>query len=360
MITYLLGAGASYNCIPVVGNFKQRVDGLLKYITKTYVNRTAKNDIKDYESFAAFLKDFNRFFSWLMNEESADLLAMKLYKSEKFEFFYETKIWLTLVILLFQYYRPHDARYDKFFANIYQDFDGPISNISRQMAVISWNYDIQFEISYSDFLDKGAVMNTRMIQAELDVYPSFSNNDSFSKFSITKLNGSAIVQDHSLSNEMIFDIQQLNRERIIKDDNQHGLLHPEVINNIVDLYNFCKKEKPKIDLTFSWESDNPSNAEDRAKRVMEKTEELIIIGYSFPELNRKVDESLFLGNKSIKRIQIQNPNFNEEKVIWFKRWIEECTESTDIKTEIRTNVEEFLSPMGPDPKRTTKGMRRVN
>lgn len=64
-------------------------------------------------------------------------------------------------------------------------------------------------------------------------------------------------------------------------------------------------------LSFVWEEKNLDQVLDFAKKRVIDTEELIIIGYSFPYVNRRIDEQLLQSMSGLQKVWIQDPNFEE-------------------------------------------------
>ena len=78
-----------------------------------------------------------------------------------------------------------DSRYDSFFATLLNNNKLLNPNIN----IVSWNYDMQFELAYSDFnFDR---YNIGMIQDMLQVFPTahINNYVDYNKSAIIKLNG---------------------------------------------------------------------------------------------------------------------------------------------------------------------------
>lgn len=64
-------------------------------------------------------------------------------------------------------------------------------------------------------------------------------------------------------------------------------------------------------MSYIWENKNLEEIKALAKQRVLDTEELIVIGYSFPYVNRFADEEILKSMPSLKRIWIQDPNYDD-------------------------------------------------
>lgn len=71
------------------------------------------------------------------------------------------------------------------------------------------------------------------------------------------------------------------------------------------------KRKISFDNTikYAWENQNSADLID-ACNVMENTATLVIIGYSFPDFNKSIDQQLFMRMPNLKKIIIQDPSLD--------------------------------------------------
>ena len=98
------------------------------------------------------------------------------------------------------------------------------------------------------------------------------------------------------------------------------------------------------DLTFAWEAgDRQSITIERAKKVVAETEELVIIGYSFPYVNRVIDKDLIGSMLSLKNVFIQDPYINEKRFNLIKRRIHEFN-NNEPDVEHIDDAQEFYIP----------------
>lgn len=303
-ITYLFGAGASAgngkllfsgygqanelpNGVPIVKDFNDDINAFINHF-KDYANKYGivnKLSPKIIELFTSLYGD-------LMHLYSFDTYAKSLYESElpdEREKYGKLKVLLKCYLVFRQLSVSRDRRYDLFFATLVNE-----GKIPSNVNFLSWNYDTQVESSLSMF--------TR---------PEEGNNKSFTKFVNTNL-----LQDIELGTreEMPF---------LLKLNGSVGLLSNlsdfEFVNNVKPnsdkaiqyVYEICKEyfENGNIpQIYFSWEhKDNQPQKLQlvKAKEILKRTNILIVVGYSFPTLNRIVDSELLNSMDQDAQIYVQ-------------------------------------------------------
>ncbi len=208
-----------------------------------------------------------------------------------------------------------DKRYDSFVAAIAQKSDELIE-LNSSIKILSWNYDIQFELCLQRFLNK----IFHLVQDKYQILPNKSilNGNAptlnLSQFCMVKMNGNAIW-DEDLSGTCgphtatIFD-----RNKLVTDNDE--LLgyciekYAPYINNTHGRYDV----DPSLHFNFAWEYEegfsqkynlHESNLQ-CAEQIAAETEILVVIGYSFPIFNRKIDKKLFKGMGKLKKVYIQD------------------------------------------------------
>ncbi|MBQ0088225.1 MAG: hypothetical protein KBT27_02695 [Prevotellaceae bacterium] len=205
-----------------------------------------------------------------------DFVQLKTIKNVLCAFF----VWIQLTSKL-------DQRYDTFLANILQMYN---LYIPKDISILSWNYDSQFEIAYRYYSKNG----------RLPIYDKNITKD-FSKLSengrIFKLNGSANFGDFTAVN---FINDDTNLEPIL----QVILYYGNLVADTSSLgYQFASK------LSFAWEpSSQDENMMNAINSTTVDTETVVIIGYSFPFCNREIDRRIFASMQNLKTIYIQDPN----------------------------------------------------
>ncbi|MEN8191896.1 MAG: hypothetical protein ABFS12_03710 [Bacteroidota bacterium] len=186
---------------------------------------------------------------------------------------------------------PLDKRYRTFWADYINGHDTPPSS---NIKIISWNYDMQFEFSFSKFKN----YNLELTQQEIQVFPAKLKTIDKNKFCLLKINGTAGLFKEGNLNE-------LENQFDLKDhhlDNYNIEILLEQFNS-----NYRRVSSSPV-FSFAWEN-NSIVRETRkiAKELLKKTDVLIIIGYSFPSFNKLIDRDLFENIDNLKKVYFQAP-----------------------------------------------------
>lgn len=380
-ITYLLGAGASCGirtpredrkqddldklrnvALPLVYEIPKRINKIINILKTAQGGFGAEIDltelIKGYQKYykLSFTKDtnnpvlfydveltelckeFERFFNEVENHASIDTLAKKYYffgdKSPHPHFTYERiKQLIDLFFILEHFIREFDLRYDLFIATILkQKKDGSIY-LPSNIKILSWNYDFYLEFALSkfyqiDYLDQ---CHNRFNSLFAD---GFGDSGMFKLFKLNGSIGGFYCNGKDYSDKIDFRIfRNCNNEEV-----ELMPMHPPRNKNIVNFIewilrkNFLYKHKKIFaPINFAWEQhlidfivEPPSHLLD----ALDRTNILVIIGYSFPTFNRETDKGILKALKNVSKIYIQVP-------------------SIDTFDEIRTKIvslSEFIDP----------------
>lgn len=215
-VTYLLGAGASYDAVPIVGEMEHRLFELINTNRIFPVSRANKKEAKSSERITRNLESlseanklisrdkvdiqpFYRSLEWLYkgmaNHASVDTFAKKLFlkanegDNTAKKDLQMLKFTLSAFLTIEQLLNREDLRYDKFFASILGE---NTKDLPPNINIISWNYDLQFEIAYSDYSNQTSMKN---IQNDLNLLTKHDQNINtpLYQFSILKLNGDSNI-----------------------------------------------------------------------------------------------------------------------------------------------------------------------
>ncbi|MNJ95018.1 hypothetical protein D3C87_127220 [compost metagenome] len=299
-ITYLLGAGASYNALPVVNQISERLKEFRKISIRTpnigipdFFSKHGFEKVDDVTSPSKMevLSDLGKSISWLILENdkhfSIDTFAKKLYLQKDFNNLHKLKITLSCFFVYLQN-TGFDNRYDSFFASILDD----LKILPPNLKFLSWNYDYQFEIAFSNFIKNKKLSHNQQALNVCSKGIKSPDRDSANSFGIYKLNGTTSLIDNG-NNINILD--NINEDEI------------ELLNEIVTYYYYSIKRKIPTTLSFAWEEEN-ENYINSVSRCIKNTDILIVIGYSFPFFNRKIDTMLLKSMSKLKKIYIQDPS----------------------------------------------------
>lgn len=327
MITYLIGAGASANCLPVVANLPDRVIDVIERLKGDSLSLAqvppTPNDQPSYEEMKLrMMIDMQ----WLADKASlhasVDTFAKKLYLTGKHDELKKLKCALTSFFIIWQSLKQNDMRYDTFFASIL-NISG--TSLPEKIRIVSWNYDFQLEIAYREYFGNHSIRNVR---SALNVFSKESQlANKKGGFAVYKLNGTASVYDdfgrpHELIDQ--YD-EEFTTNHLVQVVNAHFIL--------------MNQSNPKLSLSFAWEGGHRDFLGHMASDVSE-TEVLVIIGYSFPFFNRGVDSFLLNAMGKLKKVYIQSEEANNIR----DRFIATRERSEGMDIRMSGDIGQFLLP----------------
>ena len=162
--------------------------------------------------------------------------------------------------------------------------------IPHNIHVISWNYDSQFEIAYKEYSK----------EKELPV-ASKKHLLADKAYKIIKVNGTA-------SFDNISDIRALREEypRLTNMARGEDYIDATRTRYILDLYKKFKTEAGATQLSFAFDGRQEKSLYNAVDRIIEYTDVLVVIGYTFPFFNREIDRRLLRRFGSASTIYIQD------------------------------------------------------
>ncbi len=297
-ITYLLGAGASANALPVVKIIPERLsqfrDDVKKYLNPKKEIITQRDiDKKPHQ----IITDIDWLLEQTKKHMSIDTFAKKLWTRGNREELMKLKKLLSY-FFIFEQVDKLDMRYDNFIASIIDSTKKP----SNDVRILNWNYDYQFEKAYSEYQ---GYSDLDIIQEKLNVAPSpnKTNPDStqgfLDKLCLVKLNGTTSFK--TMEGEILNLIKDLKKR---KDEIEFKKIF-ESHYNTPDSHSL---------VTFAWEK-NQLPSHQKVQFILNHTVAMVIIGYSFPQFNREVDKQIFNQLQGTgKKIYIQDLNTDTIKV----------------------------------------------
>jgi hypothetical protein len=306
MVTYLLGAGASANALPLVGeDFKKRLEVFVKELKRIEdENETIVNKSSIYEHLLKQVKA----------HASPDTYAKKLFllgenwlvNYNQFKNFLGCYIIWEQLEKGFLTFKKNDSTFEgvdqntynkisKLIDDRYDVFCAALQNSPAELPInfslISWNYDWQLEKTINQYDITGWTLEETRNKLNIE-------NKSF------RLNGSAWFE-----NKNSFDNKYPFNNLLIKDD-EYLRLFCDIINDDKNAY--------KNHLKFAWEFDINTVMKNQIDKILSNSNTIVVIGYSFPYYNRKVDKLIiesFLKNKDIdlekSTFYLQYPNKEE-------------------------------------------------
>ncbi len=327
-ITYLFGAGASANAVPVVSNFAKNLNDFRNWVGLT------KGPLLDHikEIRGRFIEDLTIVIEGCKDHYSIDTYAKKLYLTEQHEKLKRLKRILDafLIHIHFTGNNNIDKRYDAFIAAIMQEGPNNEFYFPSNLKILSWNYDIQFELAsqyYFSGLKPEIICNNR-----LQMIPNHSkpiiNTQLFSYVKLNGTSGAEIIKDR-------FYMKWQDYITFLGSPSNSGLL-----TKILYDYNERRDANIVPALTFAWEHNSMSvYSWESAKDIAEKTNILVVIGYSFPSFNRSLDKTLLNSMPKLEEVVIQTKDNTVNEII---------SKVSSIRNDITINshigVEEFHIP----------------
>lgn len=288
-VTYLLGAGASagqkdangirLRGVPTICEFAQECQLCIEWVRK-----------QNYFDYSSFEQELEWLLNVCTNYPTVDTYARMLFTTRQ-NGYLRLKHALSLFLTLIQKHYPHDIRYDGWIAALVND-DGMMPD---SMNVLSWNYDAQFEMAYCGYFkdaDLKYLWNVTNVLNKSLVYTP-KNND---KFSFIKLNGTAFTHwSDGMGTTGIFD----------------ALVHPdrEMPIETVLVQSLRQANNVENELSYVWETLKHDDVFlQTIKDRVEDTEVVVIIGYSFPYVNRSMDKLIFASMPKLQKIYVQDLN----------------------------------------------------
>lgn len=320
-VTYLLGAGASKNSLPILNQFTSRLIKFKNKIEQLPFNEigTELSEIKNQ-----LLGDISIILPELKPHQTIDTYAKRLFLTNDRKLVQLKRILITFFLFeqtLEQYPQENlikedkteaiDKRYDGFIASLISPKVGNLS-MPNNVNILTWNYDLQLELSLAKYQ-----VNLKRVYENYNIYP-FKRDIITDKFSIVHLNGQALLSSKD----------QYGKSFIEEFINFSSSNLSVCLGNALKIYQrlIDSDSSDTIErFSYAWESNRESKplifktAHDQFEHIAEKTECLVLIGYSFPFVNRVYDKKLFeniLKSKKLKSIYIQDPHSkNIESII---------------------------------------------
>lgn len=335
-IVYLFGAGASYEALPVYADFVKRLERFWSYILKL--------EIEPHPVYVEALNQIKKF-----KTPDTYAAALTLRKEEKKLAILKTLI--TLFIGYEQFFKPVDEfeamnrfgmlnndgwreierehntidqRYISFLCTICLHESKQELTFPNNINFISWNYDAQIELAFSRVFDKVQPLNE--IRNEIEVARIGKPSGR-----LIKLNGSA---DFNSTNNAFYD---LNIDKVSSFNDSLTLLKTaECLDTLIN-FGFGVYEKELGDDTI--ENRFIRKIRYAARQRLRRADVIVIIGYSFPDFNRRIDKSIFLNVKDNVEIYVQDVNAEQviEKLNGVKTGFKD-------KAKPVTNVDQFWIP----------------
>lgn len=353
-ITYILGAGASYNALPVVDEMNDWINSFI------YSFSNISNEDKDID-----IKYWIDIINKIKQHSSIDTYAKKLTLQNNHHQLSDLKNLISSFLFFQQTWgegNSHilknnlsneevnisrtrnclDYRYDSLLAGILVNENGKVK-IPDNINIISWNYDLQIELAYMNYTSDSILEAIKNIQTIDD----FTYKNIFSKGEGLKLNESKHIKLNGVALPLIKDkIDDLTHKHIYNRESIYPI--------IKDLLR-TSRTNYHTTLSFAWEKKEiqKDNILKLAQSVITMSHDIVIIGYSFPFFNRVIDRTIInrilTGNGVEKRIYLQSHPDQIDRLKSDLLGIFPHLNNRNTKIFLESNLNQFVIPYDYQP-----------
>lgn len=344
-ITYFLGAGASYNSIPIwKGQGESMINVADLVLNLLLHNTTVKQEFPKLSNNRVLIDFFTNLKNYgilAIEYGSIDIYARRLYLLNQnselnelkkclsvyfdlWENFLHEKYHLHMGTNVFQNDRVKYVKIDKRFLALLSVILEKGSNfpaINRNISFLTWNYDLQLESAFESFLPR----KSRSLE-DTNKYLNFMSSEINSgRKEVLHLNG---FRGYFSEANKAFDTVERKNCSTIED----------YLNGFLQNYTQFKNPDYNNSIKYAWEFSSESLT--IAKEIISNTNILIIIGYSFPAFNRAIDSQLikeFENGEGYKEVIYQDPGANQDIVNSI------FSESMKVKL-LKENTNQFYIP----------------
>lgn len=313
-VTYLIGAGASagkrdkgnvIEGLPCVNEIPLRINHIVTLLRNTPIpsnitwqnSQLGLNSKEDWEKAReVVINQFQELYKYCSENATIDTYAKKLVLKREKDKFKHLEQMLTLFFMFEEMWYKPDSRYDTFLANILTEN----LHFPDNIRFISWNYDNQFEITYSEYNPNGNLL----VGSKRTIFNT--------RHEITKINGTASFIDR----EQSFAIYRRKFLEEIQNTHENGLYSEAQakenrwVLELIFLYKlYIEGKEDNTDLSFAFDYNYPSDQILQSiDYIIGTTDVLVIIGYTFPFFNREIDRKILQHLKPNAKIYIQDLN----------------------------------------------------
>ena len=339
-VVYLLGAGASEGALPVVSKIPAKLGEHLRWLKQRGARLNGKRQLVPGEAAsdqAKLLEEYTQIIAILKRQaeahQSIDTYAKKLFlkrsDNKADQRFADLKVGLSLFLSWVQTkQRKPDARYDGFLASVLTNgADGSVG-IPKEVLILNWNYDQQLALAFNAYQLNGTLDSA---MEELGMRPlELLANESSKPCRSVHLNGMFALWGESGAIEGL---------------TPWGSRKEEDLLDALLLSYYRVRYAPGLNpnsllLRFAWENEEDPRLE-MIEGALENCEALVVIGYSFPFFNRRIDRRIIGAMESLQRIYIQAPTSSAQDIARTVRTME----LPDVcKVEVYENTTTFFLP----------------
>jgi hypothetical protein len=327
-IVYLIGAGASAHALPIVSKIPEKLEEVIEDLND--LKNSKGLDEKEVERIKYAIEDLK----WLKTESarhaSIDTLAKKLFVKKKWEELTKLKTATGLFFTILQTKNKPDPRYDQFISSI---IGNNINDLPKDICIVSWNYDNQFELAFKEYSDKSEIEIQEKYLGM--IHKNHLTDFESDRFKIIKINGTSGGFSYG-------DGTKSNLLKYADEVFGNSFLKNIIFDYIRACYSLQYPNYKPL-LSFAWEKDGLfEKLINGLKREMSDCQILVIIGYSIPFFNRKIDQEILDAMENLRTIYIQDMYPETIKQRLFQ--LIPVTEQKSIRVEYSTDINQFLIP----------------
>ena len=301
-MTYLFGAGASAYNMPTIIDVPKRILLAKEFIDKHYSFRDEERivvqkgvEVPKEAIKSTIVNELTHLANQAGQQATIDTYAKTLFLQGRQADFDKLRFFLALYFCIEQKMSGTDLRYQNFMVSLLSQ--GSL-RFPRQIKFLSWNYDLQMEAAFEAIFARGDCDYAfDMFNSENSEITELLKDE----FTSVKLNGSSYWR---YEGNLVPIIRNPFSSTFARDDLDDAMLY--VYRNYMS--NMPLRSK-KLRLGFSWVRPTPN----KITEAYDRTQILIVIGYSFPFFNREIDRTIIRGMTKIEKIYIQDPNAEDVK-----------------------------------------------
>lgn len=312
-VTYFTGAGASANALPV---WSQQASAMLLGESLLYKDhKIRQQDIMDsHPNKNPFNVGSRDYLLWEMawfgykafEFGSIDTYAKKLYLNRSFELLNRLKLAVSVNFSLLEFTNDAhsdfrgliDQRYISLFAKILDSTKRGDVYIRPEYSFVTWNYDLQLERAFRKFMPYEDHKISELTGLHLSLGPDLGNRTV--KKQVIHLNGYHGAFKIEDKQQLFIDRKWSEIGTFISFFEEMAFITDGLRKGKINFNNSIR---------YAWENHEPNEIDD-ARKIMEATQVLVIIGYSFPAFNRSIDKLLFEKMPNLKKIIVHDDKFN--------------------------------------------------
>ncbi len=338
-IVYLLGAGASFNSIPILNHFGEAMVSVAKAAYGT-IDKSKFPKISDEINANSVVNLINKWGARSLDYDTVDTLAFALAKNNKMVDLSELKLAVNLFLTLWQETDneelksrnfPHivDRRYMSLLKSLLKVNNG-VWSMFPNIHFVSWNYDLQLQKAFSRFC------MGNIEPYEIHKYLKFRITDKPDDLNIYHLNG---YSGHHMRGSSTENVREIPFFSTI-ESSDFGY----VLDQLAIVYNAYKLGNVNINnhLKYAFEPDSlKSGIIQGAQKHFREADAVVVIGYSFPEFNHSIDNLLFSNLKIKDKINIyfQTPDFDK----YYNR-LKRLADYENMIIHKHVHVDQFITP----------------